>query len=321
MKYIQIAQDAIKLQADSLLDLSKSLGAEFNRAIELLLNNEGRIILCGIGKSGIIAKKISSVFSSVGCASFFIHANEASHGDLGAITTKDIIVILSNSGNTKELADVISYCKYNSIKIIAIVGKKGSALHDVADISLVLPKFSEISKDIAFPSTSVTLMSVLGDVITLCLVKARKVSSEQYRSFHPGGSIGNSLIKISEIMREGDALPIVKLGTKVIDALIVMGRKSMGCVIIVDSKGILLGIITDGDLRRHINNKFVDSKVEDIMTKNPKSISKELRAIDALNYMNEKGIMQLMVIDDRGFIEGLIHMHDCLRIGLKADDE
>ena len=321
MDYIKIAQDAIRLESQALLDLSSSLDSNFNKVIEVLLRVEGRIVLCGVGKSGIIARKISSVFSSIGCSSFFIHANEASHGDLGAITSKDVVIILSNSGDTKELVDVLSYCKVHRIKVVAIVGRKPSSLYDGADLALLLPKFSEVSKDIGFPSTSVTLMSVIGDVLALCLIKAKNILSDQYRGFHPGGNIGNSLIKIREMMRKGDELPIVTVGTKVVDALIVMSQKSMGCVIVTDVLRKPVGIITDGDLRRHIKNDFVNSVVENIMTKNPKSISGDLRAVDAINYMSEKGIMHLMIIDSVGQIEGVIHMHDCLRMGLKVECE
>jgi arabinose-5-phosphate isomerase len=321
MNYIRLAQNAIDVQLEAILALRDSLGDEFLGVVELLLNTKGRIVLCGVGKSGIIAQKVAAVFSSIGCSSFFVHANEASHGDLGAIMHGDVIIILSNSGDTKELVDTISYCKIRGIKIVAIVGRRNSVLFDTADIALVLPKFSEISQAISFPSTSITMMSVLGDLLTLCLVEAKKITHDQYRKFHPGGSIGNSLLKINEIMRKNGDLPVVKAGTKILDAILVMSEKSIGCIVVVDNKDKFCGIITDGDLRRHFDSDFVNKNVEDIMTKKPKSISGELRAIDALNYMNDKRITQLMVVDKAENIVGLIHMHDCLRAGLKIENE
>lgn len=317
MNYIKIAQDAIELQSKSLLDLKDSLSVDFDNAVNAILNTKGRVVLCGIGKSGIVGKKISSIFSSIGCSSFFVHGNEASHGDLGAIKSKDIVIVLSNSGETKELVDILSYCRVNEITVIAMVGRRESTLYNAADISLLLPKFSEISENIKFPTTSATLMSVLGDSIALCIAKARNISVDQYKSFHPGGNIGNSLMGISEIMRKGSELPIVKTGTKVIESLIVMSEKSIGCVIVEDN-GDIVGIITEGDLRRNMKMDFSECVVENIMTKSPKSISSNLLAMDALMHMNENKIMHLLVKDSNDNMVGIIHMHDCLRIGLRA---
>ena len=317
MDYIKIAKDAIKLQSSYLLDMERSLGDEFNKAVKAILETKGRVVLCGIGKSGIVARKISSIFSSVGCSSFFVHGNEASHGDLGAIRNEDLVIVLSNSGETKELVDVLSYCRNSNITIMAIVGRMESTLYDSSDISLVLPRFSEISDNIKFPTTSATLMSVMGDALALCVVRAKNVSVDQYKSFHPGGNIGNSLIKISEIMRKGDEVPVVKVGTKVVESLIEMTKKSIGCVIIEQGSDVV-GIITEGDLRRNINKNFSECEVQDIMSKSPKSILENLLAIDALQYMSDKEVMQLLVRSAEGKIVGVIHMHDCLRVGLKA---
>lgn len=320
MDYIKIAQDSIAIQSDALSDLRNSLDVNFTNAVSAILETNGRVVLCGVGKSGIVARKISSIFSSIGCPSFFIHANEASHGDLGAITKNDIVIILSNSGETKELVDVLSYCKVQGITVIAMVGRKESTLHNAADISLLLPKFSEISDYIKFPTTSATLMGVLGDSLALCVAKAKNVSLEQYRSFHPGGNIGNSLMKIKDIMRKGGELPIVKSNTTVIESLIVMSQKAIGCVLVADDQDSIIGMITDGDLRRNINKNFSEVLVEEIMTKKPKTISGNLLAMDALKEMSSKGIMHLIVTNGEQ-IDGVIHMHDCLRIGLKAQCE
>jgi len=321
MDCIKIAQDAVDVEIEALRALRQSLDDDFSEIVQLLLNTRGRIVLCGVGKSGIVAQKIAAVFSSIGCSSFFVHANEASHGDLGAITKDDIVIVLSNSGDTKELVDTIAYCNAREIKVVAMVGRKNSVLYDTADFALVLPRFYEVSRKISFPSTSITMMSVLGDLLTLCLVEAKKVTHDQYRSFHPGGNIGNSLLKINDIMRKNGDLPLVSMGTKILDAILVMSQKSIGCIVVVDGNKEFRGIITDGDLRRHFGSEFINKNVEDIMTKRPKSISGELRAIDALNYMNDKGITQLMVVDKSDSIVGLIHMHDCLRAGLKIENE
>ena len=321
MDYINISKSALDVQIEALQNLKSSLNEELIEVVNILLNVKGRIVFSGVGKSGLIAQKIASVFSSIGSSAFFIHSSEASHGDLGAISDGDVVVVLSNSGSTKELLDTISYCKRKQIQVIAIVGRKNSALYEAADFALLLPKFFEIDQDIAFPSTSITIMSVIGDLLALCLVKAKNVTKDEYRTFHPGGSIGNSLLTIKELMRKGHELPIVRDGTKVLDAMLVMSEKSIGCMIVLDKNDQFCGIVTDGDLRRSFDHNFPSKNVEDIMTKNPKSISGELRALDALNYMNDNNVTQLMVFDKSGKVAGLLHMHDCLRAGLSIENE
>ncbi len=318
MDHKKVGQESISLQANALLDLVDSLDENFNIIVNAILKTQGRVVLCGIGKSGIVAKKISSILSSIGCSSFFVHANEASHGDLGAITTNDIVMVLSNSGETKELVDVLVYCKSKNIKVFGMVGNENSTLYNTANASLLLPSFSEISDKIRFPTTSATMMSVLGDALALCVSKSKNVSLEEYRSFHPGGNIGNSLMLVENIMRKEDELPIVGLGTKIQDALIVMSQKAIGCLVVLDSSGYVSGMITDGDLRRNIDKNFNDAKVEDFMSVDPKKISSESLAIEALSVMNEQKIMQLVVMSEGNRLQGIIHMHDCLRVGLKA---
>jgi arabinose-5-phosphate isomerase len=318
MNYKEIAQKSISLQAKALLDLTENLDDSFDVIVSSILETKGRVILCGVGKSGIVARKISSVFSSIGCPSFFVHANEASHGDLGSITDKDIVIMLSNSGDTKELVDVLVYCKRRGVKVFGMVGKKDSALYSASTACLLLPKFSEISNKIRFPTTSATMMSVLGDALALCVSHTKNISLEQYRSFHPGGNIGNSLMSVEGIMRKGDELPVVGEGTKVQDALILMSEKATGCLVIISEDKSVLGMITDGDLRRNIKKDFNESYVEDFMSVTPKSVSAKMLAIDALKIMNDQSIMQLVVVDEDQRIQGVIHMHDCLRVGLKA---
>ncbi len=318
MSYKEIAQRSISLQAKTLLDLTESLDESFDAVVSAILKTKGKVILCGVGKSGIVARKIASIFSSIGCSSFFVHANEASHGDLGSIGDKDIVIILSNSGETKELMDVLVYCKGMGVKVFGIVGKKDSVLYSASTACLLLPKFSEISDKIRFPTTSATMMSVLGDALALCVSHTKNISLEQYRSFHPGGNIGNSLMSVEGIMRKGDDLPVVGEGTKVQDALVLMSEKATGCLVITNENKVVLGMITDGDLRRNIKKDFNSSNVEDFMSTTPKSVSEKMLAIDALKIMNDQSIMQLVVVDENQRIQGVIHMHDCLRVGLKA---
>lgn len=317
MNYRKIAQESISLQANALLDLAGSLGDSFGVVVSAVLETKGRVILCGVGKSGIVARKISSIFSSIGCPSFFIHANEASHGDLGAITSKDIVIVLSNSGETKELVDVLVYCKGRGVKVFGMVGNKDSTLYHASTASLLLPKFSEVSDKIRFPTTSATMMGVLGDALALCVSKSKNISLEEYRSFHPGGNIGNSLMLVEGIMRKNEELPVVKSGTSVQDALVVMSEKAIGCLIVLDHNELVLGMITDGDLRRNIKKNFNESNVEDFMSGAPKAVPSGMLAIDALEIMNNQSIMQLVVMGDDRKIQGVIHLHDCLRVGLK----
>lgn len=318
MDHSKTGQESISLQANALLDLADSLDENFNIVVNAILETKGRVVLCGIGKSGIVAKKISSIFSSIGCSSFFVHANEASHGDLGSITTNDIVIVLSNSGETKELVDVLVYCKSKNIKVFGMVGNRKSTLYNASTASLLLPPFSEVSDKIRFPTTSATMMSVLGDALALCVSKSKNVSLEEYRSFHPGGNIGNSLMLVENIMRKEGELPIVDAGTKIQDALIVMSEKAIGCLVVLDSSGSVSGMITDGDLRRNIDKSFDHAKVEDFMSVKPKKISSGSLAIEALRVMNEQKIMQLVVMSEDNKLQGIIHMHDCLRVGLKA---
>ncbi len=314
--YIEIAQKVFDIETKYLTIVRNSLNENFAKAAELILATQGKIIVCGIGKSGIIARKIATTFSSVGKAAIFLNAAEANHGDLGMVKTKDTMILLSNSGESIELVSVINYCKEYNIPIIAIVGQNKSTLYTAADIPIIIPSNCEVSH-ISMPTTSTTLMNVIGDALAATLVESNKITFDEYRRYHPGGNIGNSLAKAKELMRTGDNIPIVDPETQMSDALIIMTQKSLGCLVVVTEDREILGFITDGDLRRHLFDDLVNLKAKDIMSINPKVVSEEVFALEALEYMNKSAITSLIVAKNNKIV-GIIHMHDCLRVGLKV---
>lgn len=314
-KYLQIAHKVCDIESHYVQSLKSLFDDNFPKAVTAILNNNGRVIVCGIGKSGIVAKKFASTFSSIGKASFFLNAGEAIHGDLGMIQSDDIVVIISNSGESVELSEVINYCKNRKILIIAVLSNINSTLGQSADIPLLIPKDCEVTH-LKIPTTSTTLMSVVGDAIAASIVEGKNVEVTEYKDYHPGGSIGNSMVKVSEVMRSGEDLPKVNMNDKMSEALIKMTQKSMGCLVVVDNKDKLVGIVTDGDLRRHLS-QLLKSKVSDVMTPSPKSIEKEMFAIDALRYMNNNNITNL-VVTLRSKAIGVVHLHDCIQMGLNV---
>jgi arabinose-5-phosphate isomerase len=313
-KILEIAKAVINQESYGLKLLANTIGNNFLFAMQLLVKTKGRIVVSGIGKSGIIARKISSTFSSTGSPSYFVHPAEASHGDLGMIHPEDVIIILSNGGESIELFDLINYAKNSNIPIIAIVGRAKSTLDLSANITLLLPEIAEASHTNA-PTTSTTMMAALGDALAVSLIEYKKFTIDQYKTFHPGGSIGKQLLKAKDIMCVGTRLPKILSNTKMPEALIEMTAKSLGCVVITNSKDDVLGIITDGDLRRHMSKDLLNMRVDEVMTKNPYTISPETRAIDALQIMNQKAITSLLVTNNNT-LKGLLHVHDCIRIGL-----
>lgn len=315
--YKKIASDVLDTEIHAIKKLYEVFKEKngFCEAVDLLSNSSGRAIISGIGKSGIVAKKIAATFSSIGKASHFLHAAEASHGDLGIINNDDIVIIISNSGESLEIFGVIEFCKQLKIPIIAIVGKSKSTLAKNSDVTICMPDFKEVSH-IAMPTTSTTLVSIIGDALAACLVESRTVTFEKYKSYHPGGNIGQRLKKVRDIMRKGDKIPLVKKDTLMLDALMVMTSCAMGCLVVIDDNSEVLGMITDGDLRRHMSDNLLSMYVHEIMTENPKSIGLEDMAMDALKFMNKKQITNLLVLDN-GKPVGIIHVHDCLREGLE----
>ena len=310
-KYIDLAKETINVEIKGLEALLDYFGQEFCNAIDLMLNCKGRIIFSGMGKSGNIANKISSTLASTGTTSFFIHPSEASHGDLGMISKDDVVILLSNSGETKELTDIIYYCQNNNIPLIAIVRRSGSDLVDISNVSLILPNIEEANY-VNAPTTSTTMMIALGDAIASVLMHMKNFSKTQYGAFHPGGKLGSELTKIFKIMRTGNSLPIVNLNENISNILLEMTSKHLGCAAVIDDNKKLIGIITDGDLRRHLNDdkNFMDLKAKDIMTKDPYNMKEEDLVISAKEFMHDKKITSIFITNDNKNIKGIVHIHD-----------
>ncbi|MBL8643390.1 MAG: KpsF/GutQ family sugar-phosphate isomerase [Rhodospirillaceae bacterium] len=302
-----------EIAADGIKALSASLGAEFTAAIETLAGIKGRVIVSGMGKSAHVARKIAATLASTGTPAFFVHAAEASHGDLGMIANDDAVIALSNSGETSELADLIEYTRRFGIKLIAITGKKSSSLGAAADITLELPPTPEACPLGLAPTTSTTLMISLGDAIAVALMERRGFTADDYKVFHPGGKLGRRLLKVKDLMHAGDELPLVKPAATMPETILVMTQKTFGIAGVVDN-GQLIGVVTDGDLRRHMQKGLLEKTAGDIMTRNPRSTHGNVMAQEALRLMNEWKIACLFVVEN-GKPVGIVRLHDILRAG------
>lgn len=316
-------QDIIcaKQTIDKEIEALKTMENEFNesltQALDLMQRTKDRIIVTGMGKSGHIARKIAATLASTGTPSFFVHPAEASHGDLGMITKNDTILAISNGGESKELSDIIVYCKRYGIPLIAITKNPASSLGKAGDILLKLPDNGEACPLGLAPTSSTTATLVLGDVLAVALMERKGFTRTDYKQRHPGGKLGAILQKVSDLMHKGNEMPLVQEETSMQETLLTMSSKMLGCVGILDKQGHLIGIITDGDLRRCMSADIMTKTAADIMTKNPKTITPDVLAVEALNVMNNtgKGITQLFVIQEDKPI-GIIHIHDCLRAGV-----
>lgn len=313
-KYIQSAIATIKTEIDGLSSLLNFFDEKYIQAVELILNCKGRVIISGMGKSGHIANKIAATFASTGTPSFFIHPGEASHGDLGMITQEDVVILLSNSGETKELRDIIYYCKRFEIPIIGFIRRQESELTKTSTVPLVLPAIAEANK-VNAPTTSTTMMLALGDALAVSLIDARDFNSEQFGTYHPGGKLGSNFLKVKELMRVDSQIPKVTKDKKMSEVLVEMTSKHLGCTGVINDQGELLGIITDGDLRRHIDQNFLNHSAEEIMTKNPVTALPSMLAVEAIAIMNKKSITSLFVLEGQKIV-GILHLHDCLRAGI-----
>ena len=311
------AKKTIEKEIEALKVMESQFDDNLSKALDLLQNTKGRVIITGMGKSGHIARKIAASLASTGTPSFFVHPAEASHGDLGMFTNNDVILAISNGGESRELSDILIYCKRYGIPLIAMTKNPQSTLGKAGDILLKLPDHGEACPLGLAPTSSTTATLVLGDVLTVALMERKGFSKTDYKQRHPGGKLGAILQKVSDIMHTGDDIPLVTEATTLQDALLVMTSKMLGCVGITDNSGLLKGIITDGDLRRCLNPDVMNKKVSEVMTPNPKTIAPDVLAAEALNVMNNtgKGITQLFVTVDNKPI-GIIHIHDCLRIGV-----
>ena len=295
--------------------LQSDLGSSFASAADLIRNAKGRLIVTGLGKSGHIGRKVAATFASTGTPAFFVHAAEASHGDLGMITVDDVIMALSWSGEQPEMKNLITYAKRFRIPLIAMTAESESTLSKAADIALTLPKAREACPHNLAPTTSSLMMLALGDALAIALLEGRGFTSVDFSVLHPGGKLGAMLKYARDLMHSGDAVPLKPLGTRMSDALVEMSSKGFGCVGIVDAYGTIVGIVTDGDLRRHMRPDLMTALVDDVMTKNPKTIPRDLLASEALEILNSSKITALIVTDANRPV-GIVHLHDILRAGV-----
>lgn len=309
------AAQVLDLEIQGLQALKQSLGKAFIDATNLMASAKGRIVFSGMGKSGHIARKIAATFASTGTPAMFVHPGEASHGDLGMITKEDVVVLLSNSGETIELKDIITFTRRFNIPMVGIVRRKSSVLVDSADIALVLPEIPEASP-VAAPTTSTTMMLALGDAIAVALLEKHGFNKEDFHVFHPGGKLGSALLKVKDLMHTGKTIPVGSPDDLMSEILLEISSKGMGCVAIINDKQELQGVITDGDLRRHMSPSLVEQTAEYVMTKNPKVVHPNMLASQALGILNEKKITNLFVVDSDNTVTGVLHIHDCLRAGV-----
>ncbi len=313
---IASAKRTIDREVEALRMMENQFDENLTKALDMIQETKGRIIVTGMGKSGHIARKIAATLASTGTPSFFVHPAEASHGDLGMVTNDDKIIAISNGGESRELSDILIYAKRYGIPLIAITKNPESTLGKAGDIVLKLPDDGEACPLGLAPTSSTTATLVLGDVLAIALMERKGFTKTDYKQRHPGGKLGAILQKVSDLMHKGDDMPIVNEDTPMQEALLVMTSKMLGCVGIIDNSGKLVGIITDGDLRRWLTSDVLNKKVSEVMTKNPKVVSPDILAAEALNIMNNtgRGITQLFAVQD-GKPVGIIHIHDCLRIG------
>ncbi|NBX66301.1 MAG: KpsF/GutQ family sugar-phosphate isomerase [Proteobacteria bacterium] len=318
---ITVAREAIELERDGLTALAKNLDTRFTHAVDALEKvnrNGGRIIVTGMGKSGHIARKVAATLASTGTPAQFVHPSEASHGDLGMITDNDAVIAMSNSGEAPELSDIIAYTRRFGIPLVAMTSKPGSTLAQHADFVLQIPDAPEACPNGLAPTTSTTTTMALGDALAIALLHRKGLTAEQYRVFHPGGKLGQRLRRVSDLMDKLDALPLVKPETLMDKALLVMTEKNLGCLIIEDSKGGVVGIITDGDLKRHMSQNLLSKKAGDIMTAGPKSITPDALAAEAVDMMLKgfKTPITSLLVTENGKLCGLIRLQACMQAGV-----
>ncbi len=316
MNPVEHAKHVLATEIHALEELSASLDIRFTKAVEIISALKGRVVVTGIGKSGHVARKISATLASTGTPSFYVHPAEASHGDLGMITLDDCVLALSNSGEASELADIIAYTRRFGISLMAITSNKDSALGKQSDVALEIPRAAEACPMGLAPTSSTTMMMALGDALAVTLLHRKGFTSTDYKVFHPGGKLGSKLLLVRDIMHTGAAIPIALPTDKVSEIILIMTHKTFGCCGIVDDHNALLGIITDGDLRRHMKDDLLQLTAQTIMTRSPRTIGMHALAAQALGHMNERKVTSFFVLNDDGKVEGILHMHDLLRAGV-----
>ena len=322
VNYISLATKAATIQIKELKKIKKTFNKSFIKAVDLILNCKGKVICAGIGKSGLIGKKISATFSSVGIPSFFCDPAQALHGDMGQIEKRDILIIFSYSGNTSELTNMLKYANRYKIKIIGVASKPESILLKASDIKLILPKVKESDLTGMVPTSSTSITLLLGDCLATTVMNQKKFSKEKFKVFHPGGNIGSSLLLAKDIMITGKKMPVINFKKNYKEALKIMSQKNLGVLVILKNK-FITGLITDGDLRRGLKNNSENKNLLKLMSKNPYIVNENMTAAKALSIMNEKKVTCLPVVSDKDFgkknklMKGIIHIHSLLKTGIK----
>ena len=308
----------LALEATALMTLAQSLDARFTQALDLLWQTKGRVIVSGMGKSGHIGKKIAATLASTGTPALFVHPAEASHGDLGMVSRGDTLLALSASGETSELSDILTFAARARIPVVGITFRGGSTLATLSQVALVLPKVEEACPLGMAPTTSSTLMLALGDALAVCLLKRRGFSCEDFGSLHPGGKLGQRMLKVEKIMHTGERMPLLPETACMQDVLVTMSQKALGCVGLTRADGALMGVITDGDLRRHMSPDLLTKKACDIMTHAPKTIEASMLVGEAAHFLSENRISNIFVTqqkDGQHYPVGVLHLHACVQAG------
>ncbi len=315
--FLETAKRVIRTEADALYALADFLDSRFRDAIDMIMATKGRVIVTGIGKSGHIANKIAATLASTGTPAQFVHPAEASHGDLGMITTDDVVLAISNSGEAPELSNLIAYTRRYSIPLIGLTSRENSGLGTQSDVILLLPQLGEACGTGVVPTTSTTLTLAMGDALAVALMENREFTAEHFRNFHPGGKLGALLARVSDLMHSGERMPLIQCSAAMGDVLREISGKGFGVVCVTDDDGQIQGIITNGDLSRHMDN-LSKKTARDVMTVSPVTIDPNALAEKAVGIMNNKEITCLIVVDpDHPSIPvGILHIHDCLRVGL-----
>jgi arabinose-5-phosphate isomerase len=316
---IASATRTLELETEGLRGLGAALAGEmaaaFAEAVAVIRNASGRVIVTGIGKSGHVGQKIAATLASTGTPAFFVHPTEASHGDLGMITRGDVVLALSWSGETAELKGIITYASRFAVPLVAVTSNPDSTLAKAARAVLALPRAKEACPHGLAPTTSTTMQVALGDALAIALLESKGFTALDFKVFHPGGSLGAGLKHLRDVMHKGDELPLVPLGTRMSEAVLVMTRKSFGCVGVIDAAGAFVGMVTDGDLRRHMSGDLLGKAVDEIMTTNPMVLSPGTLAATALEVLNSRQRTNVFVVE-AGRAVGIVHVHDLLRVGV-----
>ena len=312
--FVQAAKKVLQTEADALETLKNNLPNDFSDLVKLILNLNGRVIVSGVGKSGHIGNKIAATLASTGTPAYFVHATEASHGDLGMITEKDLCLLISNSGETSEIFDIVAHARRFSIPVATISSNTESTLVKAADFKLCLPIVEEACPIGMAPTTSTTMMLALGDALAVALMEAKNFNTENFKVLHPGGKLGAKMMMVSQVMHKSDALPLVETQTSMKETLLTMSSRGFGIAAVVNEKDFLVGVITDGDLRRHIND-LMSKTAGEIASLSPITVVRETFVVDALKLMQENKITVLIVTSAENKPVGILHIQDLLKVG------